>query len=208
MFDVSLMILFTMSAFLLALTPGPDNIYVLTLSIARGFRTAFFTILGLCSGIIIHTILAAFGISVVLQTTPLAFDIVRYIGAIYLLYLAYLTFKHKDDSLDFNLQNNFQKEKSIFIKGFFMNLTNPKVALFFLAFLPQFVNTTFGNIPIQMILFGLLFMIITILVFSSIAYLGARLSIHLRQNPIIISVMNIITSIVLIVLALKLLFSS
>ncbi len=207
MLDINLIFLFTISSFLLALAPGPDNIYILTLSITNRFKTAFITILGLCTGIIIHTLGATFGISIIFQTSELAFDIVKYLGALYLIYLAYQAFKHKDEKLDLDGKNSSIQLKRLYIKGFFMNLLNPKVALFFLALLPQFVNPNLGNISFQMIILGIIFIISTIITFSMIAYMGNRLSLKLRQNPAIVSKLNLLTAFVLLGLGLRLLFT-
>lgn len=207
MIDTSSIYLFTITSILLALAPGPDNIYVLTQGVTKGFKAALITTLGLTSGIIIHTCAAAFGITVIFQTSQVAFDIIKYIGAVYLIYLAYQAYKHRNEPLDLNTKSSTGELKKLYIKGFIMNVLNPKVSIFFLAFLPQFVTPQNGNIPAQMIMLGIIFMITTIIIFSSIGYTGNILSAKLRQNPKIVTYMNTLTSFVLLGLGLKLALS-
>ena len=208
MLDLSNIYMFIIASFLLCLAPGPDNIYVLIQGITKSKKAAIVTTFGLCTGIIIHTSAAAFGISVIFKTSELAFDIVKFIGVAYLLYIAYQAFKHRNEPLDLSTQNSPNELKKLYIKGFFMNVLNPKVSIFFLAFLPQFVTVENGNIPLQMIFLGLIFMLLTILVFSSIGIAGNMLSSKLVKNPSIAKTMNILTSFVLGSLAIKLALSS
>ncbi len=204
MIESSQLIMFVLASFLLCLAPGPDNIYVLTQGITKGKKAAIITTLGLVTGLIVHTSAAAFGISVIFQTSQVAFDIVKYLGAIYLLYIAYKIFKHRNEPLDLDVKSSKQQMKSLYFKGFIMNVLNPKVSIFFLAFLPQFVDTNVPNVSMQVILLGFIFMVITIVVFSTIGILGNLLSSRLMQNPNIIKYMNILTSFILVSLGLKL----
>lgn len=208
MIDINSLYMFIAASFLLCLAPGPDNIYVLTQGITKSKKAAIVTTLGLCSGIIIHTSAAAFGISVIFQTSELAFNLVKYIGALYLLYIAYQAFKHRDEKIDLSSQDSNNELKKLYVKGFFMNVLNPKVSIFFLAFLPQFVNPSLGNVPMQMIILGLVFMALTVVVFSSIGIAGNMLSSKLMENPSISKILNILTSFVLGALAVKLALSS
>ena len=184
------LIMFTISAILLSLAPGPDNIYVLSLGISKNKKAAIITTLGLCTGLIIHTCAAAFGISVIFQTSQLAFDIVKYLGAIYLLYIAYQIFKHRNDLI--SLENSFNKTeyKKLYFKGFIMNILNPKVSIFFLAFLPQFVDIKSGNISMQMIFLGVVFIIIAFIVFSLIGISGSLLKEKIIKKKEIFSYLN------------------
>ncbi|RXJ77548.1 threonine transporter RhtB [Arcobacter sp. F155] len=208
MIDFTSLYMFIAASFLLCLAPGPDNIYVLTQGMTKSKKAAIVTTLGLCSGIIIHTSAAAFGISVIFQTSELAFNLVKYIGAAYLLYIAYQAFRHRNDKLDLSVQDSNNELKKLYVKGFFMNVLNPKVSIFFLAFLPQFVNPELGNVPMQMIILGLVFMALTVVVFSSIGIAGNMLSSKLMENPSISKILNILTSFVLGALAVKLALSS
>ncbi len=206
--DLSSLYMFIAASFLLCLAPGPDNIYVLTQGMTKSKKAAIITTLGLTTGLIIHTSAAAFGISVIFQTSEVAFNIVKYVGAAYLLYIAYQAFKYRNEPLDLTVQNSSSELKKLYIKGFIMNILNPKVSIFFLAFLPQFVTPANGNIPLQMIILGLVFMVMTIVVFSSIGVAGNMLSSKLLEKPSIVKYMNILTSFVLVSLGLKLALSS
>ncbi|RXK06521.1 LysE family translocator [Halarcobacter bivalviorum] len=208
MIDSTSLYMFIIASFLLCLAPGPDNIYVLTQGMTKSKKAAIVTTLGLCTGIIIHTSAAAFGISVIFQTSELAFNLVKYIGAAYLLYIAYQAFRHRNEKIDLSVQDSNNELKKLYVKGFFMNVLNPKVSIFFLAFLPQFVNPELGNVPMQMIILGLVFMALTVVVFSSIGIAGNMLSSKLMENPSISKILNILTSFVLGALAVKLALSS
>jgi threonine/homoserine/homoserine lactone efflux protein len=205
--ELTQLVIFIGASFILCLVPGPDNIYVLTQGMTKSKKAAIVTTLGLCSGLIIHTTAAALGISVIFQTSEIAFDIVKYAGASYLLYIAYQAFKYRNEPLDLSVQNSSSQLKKLFAKGFIMNILNPKVSIFFLAFLPQFVDTQAGNIPMQMIMLGIVFMIMTVVVFSSIGIAANLLSSKLQSNPNIVKYMNILTSMVLVGLGIKLALS-
>ncbi|RLD55928.1 MAG: LysE family translocator [Bacteroidetes bacterium] len=181
--DLQLVLSFLGASVLLALLPGPDNILVLTESITKGKRNGVMLAAGFNSGILVHTIIAATGLSLILQTSEYAFQIIKYLGAMYMFYLAFLSIreKQKEPGLDKN-----KSEKSgawkLFRKGFIMNVLNPKVSLFFIAFLPQFVNKIGFNVSLQMLILGFIFMVIGFIVFSLIALLSGNLSKYL-DNP-------------------------
>lgn len=204
MIESSQLLMFIVASFLLCLAPGPDNIYVLTQGITKGKKAAIITTLGLCTGLIIHTTAAALGISVIFKTSEIAFNIVKYLGAAYLLYIAYQAYKHRDEPLNLDAGSSKKEMKNLYMKGFIMNILNPKVSIFFLAFLPQFVNVNEGNIPMQMIILGIIFMIMTVLVFSTIGIVANTLSSKLLSKPSIVKYMNVMTSFVLVSLGVKL----
>ena len=134
MIETTQLLLFIGASFLLCLAPGPDNIYVLTQGMTKSKKAAIVTTLGLCSGLIIHTSAAALGISVVFQTSEIAFNIVKYVGAMYLVYIAYQAFKYRNEPLDLSVQNTSSELKKLFVKGFIMNILNPKDSIFLLSF--------------------------------------------------------------------------
>ena len=208
MIELSSLYMFIAASFVLCLVPGPDNIFVLTQGMTKSKKAAIVTTLGLTTGLIIHTSAAAFGVSVIFQTSEIAFNIVKYLGAAYLLYIAYQAFKYRNEPLDLSVQNSSGELKKLYLKGFIMNILNPKVSIFFLAFLPQFVTPANGNIPLQMIVLGIVFMMITIVIFSSVGVAGNMLSSKLLEKPSIVKYMNILTSFVLVSLGLKLALSS
>jgi len=204
MIESSQLFMFVVASFLLCLAPGPDNIYVLTQGITKGKKAAIVTTLGLCSGLIVHTTAAALGISVIFETSEIAFNIVKYLGATYLLYIAYQAYKYRNEPLNLDATSCKKEMKNLYMKGFVMNILNPKVSIFFLAFLPQFVNINASNVPMQMITLGVIFIIMTIIVFSFIGVAGNVLSSKLLGKPNIVKYMNVLTSFVLVGLGIKL----
>jgi threonine/homoserine/homoserine lactone efflux protein len=160
--------LFIAAAALLTIAPGPDNIMVLSRGIAQGRMAGLVAALGFTTGLIGHTALAVFGIAAVIRSSPLLFDAIRYAGAAYLCYLGYLTLKHRDTLLAAAPTAAVALIK-IYRQSVIANLLNPKVTLFFLSFLPQFVNPVGANIELQMLLLGGIFMLCTLLIFGAIA---------------------------------------
>jgi threonine/homoserine/homoserine lactone efflux protein len=146
MIELSNLYMFIIASFLLCIAPGPDNIYVLTQGMTKSKKAAIITTLGLCTGLIIHTSAAAFGISMIFKTSQIAFDIVKYLGVAYLLYIAYQVYKHRNEPLNLDTKASKKDLKALYFKGFLMNILNPKVSIFFLAFLPQFVSVQNGNL--------------------------------------------------------------
>lgn len=153
----------------LGLAPGPDNIFVLTQSALHGRKAGFLVTLGLCTGLLVHTAAVALGVAAIFQTSALAFNLLKIAGAIYLLYLAWQAFRAGTARLDESREVSLALPK-LYLRGVIMNITNPKVAIFFLAFLPQFADPATGPITLQIMLLGGLFIVATILVFGAIAW--------------------------------------
>ena len=199
-------IAFVLASVILSLVPGPDNIYVMTNSALKGWRVGFYTTLGLCTGLIGHTFLVAIGVSVIFQTSALAFNGLKIVGACYLIYLGGLSLQSKELNISGTGKDN--SNRSYFITGVIMNLTNPKVALFFLVFLPQFVNISKGSVTIQVVLLGLLFILSALCVFSSIAFLGSYLESYLKKSSSVNKNINKLAALVYFALAINLFFVS
>ena len=184
--SIELLISFLLASITLSLMPGPDNVFVLTESITKGKRNGIIISAGLASGIIIHTIVIATGLSVLLQQSSYAFNGIKIFGAIYLLYLAYLTYNEKKITVSISKQSKDSALKEdwfpLFKKGFIMNVLNPKVTLFFIAFLPQFVNKDGLPFSIQIIILGILFMIQAFLVFSTISIVAGNLRLLVNSD--------------------------
>ena len=197
-------IAFVTASVILSLVPGPDNLFVMSHSALKGWRLGFYTTLGLCTGLIGHTVLVAIGVSVIFQTSAIAFNGLKIIGACYLLYLAWLSVQNKELNLGGTDKNS--TNRSYYLTGVIMNLTNPKVALFFLVFLPQFVNTSNDNVTIQIFLLGLLFILSALCVFTSIAYLSSFLENFLKKSKTVNKNLNILAAIVYFALAINLFF--
>lgn len=181
MIEQSQLIYFIAASTALTFLPGPDILFVLTQSISQGKTAGIATATGLCTGILFHTSAAAFGISALVYKSALAFEIVKYAGAAYLLYLAWNALKESDklvSSAPVRENNAF----ALYKRGIFMNVLNPKVALFFLAFLPQFVNTGAGSVPMQMVFLGVVFMIQALLIFSAISVFAGTIGEKITQK--------------------------
>lgn len=199
-------IAFVLASVILSLVPGPDNIYVMTNSALKGWRVGFYTTLGLCTGLIGHTFLVAIGVSVIFQTSALAFNGLKIVGACYLIYLGWLSLQSKELNISGTGKDN--SNRSYYITGVIMNLTNPKVALFFLVFLPQFVNISNDSVTIQVLLLGLLFILSALCVFSSIAFLGSFLEGYLKKSSSVNKNINKLAALVYFALAINLFFVS
>ena len=168
----------------LTIMPGPDNLFVLTESLTKGVRHGILVSLGLALGVMVHTLAAAAGLSIVVKNSALAFSIIKYVGAAYLLYLAYLAYREKRPELD-SLVPKVSVSAGTFTlvsKGFLMNVLNPKVSLFFIALLPQFLSEGGFSIAVQMVLLGVIFMIQAAVIFSLIAALSGSLTKYVH-NP-------------------------
>lgn len=171
------------ASLLLILMPGPDNIFVLVESITKGTRNAVLISIGLVLGVLIHTIIASTGLAIIIEKSPVIFQTVKYLGAVYLLYLAFLAFKEKQQLIVFDKKDNVSSDKGLALirKGFIMNVLNPKVSLFFIAFLPQFINRNGFDITFQMVVLGGIFMILALSVFSLIAIISGKIRSSLKS---------------------------
>ena len=179
--EQSQLIYFIAASAALTFLPGPDILFVLTQSISQGKIAGIATATGLCTGILVHTSAAAFGISALIYKSALAFEIVKYAGAAYLLYLAWQALRESGElvsSAPIRERNVF----ALYRRGIFMNVLNPKVALFFLAFLPQFVNTGAGRVPMQMIFLGIVFLVQAWVIFSVISVFAGAIGEKIVQR--------------------------
>ncbi len=201
--SIETIITFITASIVLSLVPGPDNLFVMSNSALKGWRIGLYTTLGLCTGLIGHTILVAIGVSVIFQTSAIAFNGLKIIGAFYLIYLAWLSIQNKELNLGGESKNS--SNRSYYFTGVLMNLTNPKVAIFFLVFLPQFVNSS-NNVTSQIFMLGLLFIFSALFVFTSIAYLSSFLEGVLKKSKTINKNLNLLAALIYIALAVNLFF--
>lgn len=207
---------FLAAGVLLNLTPGADSLYIIMRSISQGPQAGVFSALGIISGILVHTLLAALGLSVLLASYPLAFTVVKYLGALYLCYLGVrLLWPKQSTQVSEQLPKDVMSEAKLGVKhginqwqiykqGILTNVLNPKVALFFLAFFPQFIDPNYGNAMLSFSLLGLSFAVTSLVWCVSLALLAARFSEQLRQNPNIEAWLNKISGVVFIALGLRL----
>lgn len=181
--NVEILFGFVAATAALAISPGPDNIFVLTLSLAKGAKKGLAVVAGLMTGCLIHTTLVAFGVSTLIKENENVFFIIKLLGVAYLLYLTYVVFKSEGK---IELQHSSDEKKGLvdlFKKGFWMNVLNPKVTIFFLAFFPGFLFSTSVDPVVQFYMLGFLFILISAMVFGSIALTAGTISSYITNNP-------------------------
>jgi threonine/homoserine/homoserine lactone efflux protein len=203
MFDANTLVMFFTASTLLALAPGPDNLYVMSQSMLKGRAAGLMITLGLCTGLIGHTTAVALGVAVLFQTSSVAFTVLKFVGAAYLLYLAWKSFSASEGSLHMK-KGGETTSWYLYRRGVIMNITNPKVSIFFLAFLPQFSNPSKGSIPVQLMLLGGMFILSALVVFSSISYLAGMIGGWFLKSKRAEKILNIVAGTVFTALAIKL----
>jgi len=163
------------------LVPGPAVMYIVARSVDQGRKAGLASVFGIETGAFVHTLAAAFGISAILMSSSLAFDVVKLLGAGYLIYLGVRKLMEKD-ATDANLTDERKSLRRIFMQGMVVNILNPKTALFFFAFLPQFVEPAKGNVALQIIVLGLIFMLMATVTDSLYALAAGTAGRWLRGN--------------------------
>lgn len=204
---------FLAASVLLTLAPGPDILFVATKSLARGARAGISVAAGLCSGVFFHTTLAAVGVSLILRRSPAAFTALKIAGTLYLLFLAFKAFRNRktvpaDDAEKGpqNTPNAAGRFPALFRTGLLMNVLNPKVALFFLALLPQFVPADAESPQLTMLGLGVVFALQAFAVFSVVSFCAGTLFASLRKRPAFGETLNVLTALVLVAVAAALFF--
>lgn len=157
MFGTQDLALFIVAGIILNLTPGPDTIYIIGRSMSEGRKAGVMSVLGISSGIVVHTVLAAFGLSAVLVSSAVAFHVIKWVGAAYLIYLGIKSLMSKTE-LKMDIAEKSVSSFSIYQQGLITNVLNPKVALFFLAFLPQFISAENTSV-VPFLFLGLVFVL-------------------------------------------------
>jgi len=203
MLSVETIVTFSVASIALGVAPGPDNLFVLTQSALHGRSAGLAVMLGLCTGLIGHSLAVALGVAAIFQTSAIAFSVLKIIGAGYLLYLAWKAFRASAEKLGGEQGGDIGLWK-LYRRGIIMNITNPKVSIFFLAFLPQFVDAKRGPVSLQILALGGLFILATILVFGSIALLAGTLGGWLNRSDRAQRILNRVAGTVFVCLALKL----
>ncbi len=196
------LILFLTASLALIVAPGPDNILVLTRGIAQGRGAALVSAAGASLGLVVHSVFAAVGLSALLQQSATAFLVVKYVGAAYLIYLGIKTLLSRE-SFVVSGEAVPARLRSVFFQGVASNVLNPKVALFFLAFLPQFANPA-GDATTQLLVLGLTFALLTWIIFSVLGYFSGSLGDWLRSRPSFADYLRWLTGSVLIGLGIRL----
>lgn len=213
MFGIENYLGFVLAAILLNLTPGTDSMYIITRSVSQGQAAGVYSVLGITTGALVHTLFAALGLSVLLANSPTAFMIVKYIGASYLCYLGFKMLTSKNSN---SITNHLSKDQNvtsqkavdgwqIYKQGVLTNTFNPKVALFFLAFFPQFIDASYAYGMLSFLILGLTFATTGFIWCLCLALFAARFSTRLRENPSIATMLNRVSGVVFIGLGIELL---
>ncbi len=190
-------------AVLLALSPGPDNVFVLVHAAQHGVRAGVLVVLGLCTGLLFHTAAVALGLAALLEASQLAFGVLKGVGAVYLIWLAWLSWRAPTGLLEGQAAQGLSARQT-YTRGIIMNATNPKVAIFFLAFLPQFVDPALGPVQWQVLQLGACFGLASLVVFGGIAALAGRFGQRLRASAKAQQALNRMAAVVFVALALRL----
>ncbi len=206
MIDSHVLLAFFLTSALLALSPGPDNLFVLAQSAQNGRTAGLFVTLGLATGLIGHTVAVALGLAAIVHSSELAFAILKGLGAAYLLYLAWLALRAGASASGQERQPSLSRG-NLYRRGIVMNLTNPKVSFFFMAFLPQFADPRHGSMMVQFFQLGAVFIVVTLLVFGVISHLAGGFGDKFSNSALVQKVVNRIAAAVFFGLAMKLLLS-
>ncbi len=203
MIESNLLLMFFTTSVLLALSPGPDNLFVMTQAAQQGYKAGLLVTLGLCTGLLVHTAAVTFGLAALFKTSAAAFSALKFVGAGYLLYLAWQAFRAGAETGPLSAADRITPA-ALYRRGIIMNITNPKVSIFFLAFLPQFADPAKGSLPLQLMLLGGVFVVATIIVFGAISLLAGALGERFRQSAFAQKVLNRAAAGIFAGLALKL----
>lgn len=197
---------FFAASVVMGLAPGPDILFVLTQSALYGARAGFATTCGLITGLFVHITAVSLGVAALFQSSATAFNVLKFAGAAYLLYLAWLSFRSGTSKASLQ-KAQFPGYGTLYRRGVIMNITNPKVTLFFLAFLPQFCAPERGSVALQVMELGLLFMLAAFIVFTAVSALGGRLAHWFNSSPRGQMLMHRVAGLVFVALAGMLIFS-
>ncbi|MED2182109.1 homoserine lactone transporter [Bacillus wiedmannii] len=194
---------FLLTGILLNLIPGADTMYIVGRSISQGRKAGVYSVFGIITGSLVHTLLVAFGLSIILTKSIVLFNTIKVIGVIYLVYLGIKMILDKTN-VAFQASSNKLNIRKIYVQGLLTSLTNPKVSLFFIAFLPQFIDTKASG-PIPFIILGLTFTVTGLLWCLFVAYFSSYVTKKLRGNQKVGMILNKITGLIFIGMGLKLL---
>lgn len=203
MIETKPLLMFFTTSILLALSPGPDNLFVMTQAAQRGRKAGLFVTLGLCTGLLVHSAGVTFGVAALFKTSETAFTILKFSGAGYLIYLALLSFRAGTVTGTAAAADRL-KSSALYRRGIIMNITNPKVSIFFLAFLPQFVDPSKGPMYLQFLQLGGVFIVATIIVFGAISIMAGVFGERFRASALAQKVLNRAAAGIFAGLALKL----
>jgi threonine/homoserine/homoserine lactone efflux protein len=196
-------LLFIFTSIVIILTPGQDMILVMSRSISQGQKAGIMTALGVSVGLLGHTLFATFGLGSLLMASEWLFNIIKFIGAAYLIYIGYQLLTSKEPKLS---MKNMPKAsyKKMFMQGAISNIMNPKITIFYFSYLPQFVTLNSSNETLQLFILGITFALLTFFIKSTIGFISGLLSFWIKAKPIVLKYINKTSGVILILLGLKL----
>ena len=203
MFDIVSFQLFLITVLIICITPGIDMMFILNRSISQGRDAGIYSALGVSVGAVVHTVLSGLGLSVILQTSVVLFTIIKIVGAVYLIYLGIQMFISKQSSISIK-KTVYQSRRKLFVQGVITNVTNPKVALFFISFIPQFISVDNQYGPIPFLLLGSIFAVMGAITSFIIAIFSSSLTTKLRDNIVAEKIINKISGAVFVILGISL----
>jgi len=196
-------LVFLLTSTVIILTPGQDMILVMSRSITQGPKAGIMTALGVSIGLLGHTLLATLGLGALLLSSEFLFNIIKVIGAGYLIYIGYQLLRSKEDTINIKDLPKVSYRK-MFIQGALSNITNPKVAIFYFSYLPQFVIPDSGNEAMQLFILGLTFATLTFALKAPIGFISGLLSFWIKTRPVILKYIHRTSGVILIGLGFKL----
>ncbi|HIJ96334.1 MAG TPA: LysE family translocator [Desulfuromonadales bacterium] len=203
MIEPTTLLMFFSTSILLALSPGPDNLFVMTQAAQQGRTAGLLVTAGLCTGLLAHTAAVTFGLAALFAASAAAFTLLKLTGAAYLLYLAVQAFRAGTDTGPLSSVDHL-RPVVLYRRGIIMNITNPKVSIFFLAFLPQFADPSKGHLSLQLMQLGGVFIIATLIIFGAISILAGVFGERFRQSSSAQKILNRAAAAIFTGLALKL----
>ncbi|MGI9580390.1 LysE family translocator [Chryseobacterium sp. RRHN12] len=208
MIPIHELIFFILAALILVISPGPNMIYLISKSITQGKKSGFTSLAGVVCGFLFHIIMVSFGLTAVLLAVPLAYTVLKAVGTVYLLYLACQAIKPKSRNIfDVDKNTAHDSPKKLFTIGFLTNVLNPKVAVFYLSFFPQFIKPAYGSVFTQSLELGVIQVLISFSINFIIVLTAARVALFFSSNPVWIKVQKWFMASVLTYLAIKMAFS-
>ncbi len=196
-------LVFLLTSSVIILTPGQDMILVMSRSISQGQRAGIMTALGVSVGLLGHTLLASMGLGALLLASENLFDLIKWIGAGYLIYIGYQLLTSKDHTMSMRELSKISYKK-MFIQGALSNLSNPKIAIFYFSYLPQFIIPNHGNHATQLLILGVTFALLTFIIKGPIGYISGMLSDWIQTRPSVLKYVHRTSGVILIGLGLKL----
>lgn len=199
-------VFFLLTSVVIILTPGQDLLLVMSRSLAQGKKAGVITALGVSIGLMGHTLLATFGLGALLMASDWLFNVIKFVGAGYLLYLGFMLLKSREHTL--GTQNlKALSYKKMFLQGAISNISNPKITIFYFSYLPQFITPNAGSETLQLFILGTTFAALTFVLKAPIGFLSGLLSFWISTRPLVLKYIHRSSGVILVALGLKLALS-